>query len=180
MTTTRTPPLDAAILERLLRSYKPMCRYVLEAKLEHPADQRPPHPDDPSSWIGAQGRCGIPSSCYCDDPGGHFTAVEFNITYNQLCYACLAGAVQHELIAELRHWSMEEWWRRHLPDVLIVDYHARFHQPMLAQAFSGRVEIRQVLPKPHKRLVLLQTVCQMQDDSGGHADADVLLALVRM
>ncbi len=179
MNTIRTLPLDGAALERLLRPYKSNCRYLLGAVLEHAADRRPPHPDDPSSWITVRGPCGIAESCYIDDTG-HLNAVEFNITYNQLLYAALTGAVQHGLIAELAHWDLDEWWRRQLPDVLIVDYHARFRRAMDGRAFRGCVELRQVVPKPHKRLVMLRTACQMQDDAGGHSGADVLVALVRV
>lgn len=180
MTTgTMTVPIEAAVLERLLQPYRDNCRYVFEASLTHARDKRAPRLEDPESWVTLHGRCGVGGSCYIDDTG-HFNAVEFNITYNQLLYAGLAGAVQHGLLPELRHWDLEEYWRRQLPDVLIVDYHVRFPRPMRAHAFTGRFEIREVVPKPHKQLLLLRTGCRMDGERGGYSEADVLIALVRM
>src|SRR4051794_18927348 len=88
MDALRTIPLEADLLERLLAPYKPGCRYLLEATLGYPTDGRAPFPDDPSSWVAARGRFAIPSSCYVDATG-HLNAVEFNIAYDQLCYAAL-------------------------------------------------------------------------------------------
>src|SRR5262245_11954610 len=105
-----TLPLDAAVFERMLSTYKPHCRYLKNAMLEHPADKRPPAADDPSSWVVAQGECVVAEPCYYEEPG-HLTAVEFNITYNQLLFAGLAGVIQHGLLGELRHRSLDEWWR---------------------------------------------------------------------
>ena len=174
-----TLSFDSALLERLLAPYKSHCRYIRDLTLQYPSNRRPPHPDDRASWITIEGRCGISGSCYINDTG-HLNAVEFNISYNQLLYAGLTASVQHSLIAELQHWSLEDWWSRQLPDVLIIDYHARFRRPMCPRAFHGRFEIRQVVPKRHKHLVLLHTACQMGDDNGGSSDADVVIALVHV
>lgn len=179
MNSVTTHALDTTLLGQLLRPYKAHCRYVREVTLEHPTERSSLNPEEPSSWIVAHGNCGVPTPCYYDG-NGHFTAVEFNIAYNQLLYAGLTGAIQLALIAELQHWDLEEWWKRQWPDVLIVDYRARFHRPMHSQDFTARLEIREVVPKPRKQLLMLRTACKMHDDSGGQSDAEVLIAIVHV
>jgi (3R)-3-[(carboxylmethyl)amino]fatty acid synthase len=177
---TRTAvPMERAHLLRVLQPYRRDCRYVLDAVVEHSGDRRAPQPDDPESWIAIEGRCSIPASCYIDDTG-HFNAVELNITYNQLLYCGLFAMAERGLVAELRHWDTETFFRHQLPDVLIVDYHARFPRPLSPRAFQGRFEIREVLPKPHKQMVLLRTFCEVTCAHGGHADAEVMIALVKV
>jgi hypothetical protein len=166
------------LLERVLQPYRSNCHYVLEAMLTHPEERRAPQPDAPETWIVVDGRCAIPGSCYIDDTG-HFNAVEMNITYNQLLYLGLAGVAAHGLIAELG-WDLPAFLRHQLPDVLIVDYHARFPRPLHPRAFTGRFEIREVVPKAHKHMVLLRTACTMRSEPDGHAFADVMIALVRV
>ncbi len=172
-------PLAPALLARVLEPYRANCRYVVDAVCEHADDRRAPRPDDPMSWIAIDSRCSIPASCYIDDTG-HFNAVELNIAYNQMLYAGLAAVADHRLIAELRHWDREAFFRHQLPDVLILDYHARFPRPLEPRAFHGRFEIREVIGKPHKQMVLLRTHCAVHCASGGHAEAEVLIALVRV
>src|SRR5262245_12560670 len=171
--------IAAPLLARVLRPYRENARYVQAARLSHAADKRQPRPDDPGSWVTVDGDCSIPASCYIDDTG-HFNAVELNITYNQLLYLGLAGMAQHGLVGELRHWDLEAFFRHQLPDVLIVEYHAHFPRPLTPRSFRGRFEIREVLPKPHKQMVLLRTACAVQCDHGGRADVEVVIALVRV
>ena len=180
VTATRTTwTFEPALLERVLQPYRSNCRYVLGASLEHPGDRRPPRPDDPQSWVAVHGPCAIPASCYIDDTG-HFNAVELNISYNQMLYAGLAAVAERGLIAELRHWDLEAFFRHQLPDVLIIDYHARFPRPLDPRAFRGRFEIREVIDKPHKNMVLLRTVCHVRSEPDGHAEASVVIALVHV
>lgn len=170
-------PMAAPLLERVLRPYRTISRYVLDADCEHPADRRRPQPDQPDSWIAIESRCSIPGSCYIDDTG-HFNAVELNIAYNQMLYAGLAAVAELRLLPDLLAWDLEAFFRHQLPDVLILDYHARFPRPLDPRAFRGRFEIREVLPKPHKQMVLLRTHCRVECERGGHAEADVVIALV--
>jgi hypothetical protein len=172
-------PLGEALLARVLAPYRATCRYVLDAVCEHPLERRAPQPDDPSSWIAIDSNCHIPASCYIDDTG-HFNAVELNISYNQMLYAGLAAVAERGLIAELRHWDLEAFFRHQLPDVLIIDYHARFPRPLDPRAFRGRFEIREVIDKPHKNMVLLRTVCHVRSEPDGHAEASVVIALVHV
>lgn len=171
--------LPRELLARVLRPYRSIAQYVLDAECEHPDDGRQPHPDDPDSWIAIESNCSIQASCYIDDTG-HFNAVELNIAYNQMLYAGLAAVAEYRLLDALRHWDREAFFRHQLPDVLIVDYHARFPRPLTPRAFRGRFEIREVLQKPHKQMVLLRTECQVDCEHGGQAFASVLIALVHV
>ncbi len=179
-----TSPIEAALLARVLQPYRANSRYLSDATLEHAAARTNPRPDDPATWIAIRSNCRIDASCYIDDTG-HFNAVELNITYNQLLYAGLAAVARHGLIADLQHWDLETFFRHQLPDVLIIDYHARFPRPLAPRSFRSRFEIREVLPKPRKRMVLLRTYCAVDSPSvdggpAGHADADVMIALVHV
>jgi hypothetical protein len=176
---TRTAnALEPALLERVLHPYRPIARYVLDAAASFPQPPCSPQPDDPSTWIAIECNCAISASCYIDDTG-HFNAVELNIAYNQMLYAGLAAICERRLLRELP-WDLEAFWRHQLPDVLIVDYHAHFPRPVDPRAFRGRFEVREVLPKPHRRMLLLRTACEVRSDDGGHASTEVLIALVRL
>ncbi|MGE3175063.1 MAG: FcoT family thioesterase [Planctomycetota bacterium] len=172
-------PMPTDLLRRVLQCYRDNSRYVLDAIVEHDAHKGPVHPDRPESWIAVTGNCSIPASCYIDDTG-HFNAVELNITYNQLLYCGLCAAAADGLLPELRNWDVEAFFRHQLPDVLIVDYHAVFPRPLTPRAFRGRFEIREAIPKPHKDMLLLRTFCSVTCENDGHAEAEVLIALVHV
>lgn len=176
--TIRSADYDGGLLARVLRPYRAISRYVVAAELHHPAARRAPDPDDPSSWIAVAARCAVAESCYIDDTG-HFNAVELNITYNQMLYAGLAAVARHGLL-EAVPWDLEQFFAHQLPDVLIVEYHARFVRPLDPRAFRCRFEIREVLPKPHKQMALLRTACAARSAGEGAADAEVLVALLHV
>lgn len=176
--TRASAPLPSDLLARLLQPYRADCRYIHDAVCARPQQRCSPHTDDPATWIEIASNCSIPASCYIDDTG-HFNAVELNITYNQMLYAGLAAVADGDLLPELA-WDRAAFFRHQLPDVLIVDYHARFPQPLDPRRFTGRFWIHEVLPKPHKRMLLLRTGCAVRSADGGAADADVLIALVRL
>jgi hypothetical protein len=163
--------------ERVLAPYKPHCRYVQAAELTHPGDLRAPVDGEPESWIRLDARCGIEHSCYIDDTG-HFNAVEFNITYNQMIYLCLAQTVASRLLPGRGGWDAEEFFRRQLLDVLIVDYHARFRRPMHSRSFQGFVAITGVNLRREKQMLLVQTRCGCKGTPDGEATGEVTLALM--
>ena len=173
--TTAPQPVARDLLDRVLQPYRENCRYVQDATLRLPAT-RPIAPADADSHVLVEGRCHIPSSCYIDDTG-HFNAVELNITYNQLLYTGLAVTCANGLIEELP-WDVEDFFVHQLPDVLILDYHARFRRPLDARAFRATFAIREVMPKPNKDMVLIRTFCAASCASGGDAEAEVVVALV--
>jgi hypothetical protein len=160
---------------RVLTPYKPHCRYVRTAELSHPEDLRPPAPNDPQSWIRLDADCGIDASCYIDDTG-HFNAVEFNITYNQMVYLCLAQTMASRLLPGCGGWDLAEFFRRQLPDVLIVDYRVRFHRPLWSRSFQGFVAITEVHAR--KERLLVRTRCGCSGAPDGESSGEVLLALM--
>lgn len=170
--------VPAPLLQRVLQPYRKNVHYVLDASFAHPAERCAPRPDDPSTWVEVDGRCSISGSCYIDDTG-HFNAVELNITYNQLLYTGLAAIAAHDLLADLP-WNLDDFFVHQLPDVLIIDYHARFRRPLTARAFSATFAVTEVIRKPHKDMVLLRTTCQARCDHEGDASADVMIALVHV
>jgi hypothetical protein len=163
---------DPALLQQVLVPYKPHCRYLLSASLEHP-EQATPAERSSAPLVAARGEFSIPESCYITDTG-HFNAVEFNICYNQLAYFLMASCVQHRL-APLAHWSMEEYRRRQLSDFLIVRFTSSFRKQMTALHFTGVVEIRKVLPR--SKVLFIQTYCRFEDDKGGLSEGEPLLAI---
>lgn len=170
-------PLTEELRQRVLQPYKPDCRYVLGAVLSAAGNGASPRAADAATWIRIDAMCSIGDPCYIE-PTGHINAVEFNITYNQMLYLGLAESVRRRLVPELAHWTMADFYRAQLPDVLIGDYHARFRRPMRAGRFRGWFSIIDVQPRPHRQLLLLRTRSGCSTDAGGECDAEVTIALV--
>jgi hypothetical protein len=173
----RPEQLDDELRQRVLRPYKPHCRYVLEATLSQAGNGMTPRASEPSTWIRIDTQCTIAEPCYIEATG-HLNAVEFNITYNQMLYLGLAETVRRRLVPELAHWGLDDFFRAQLPDVLIGDYHARFHRPMLAASFRGWLTIVEVKPRPQRNLLLLRTRAGCTTDAGGECEGEVTIALV--
>lgn len=167
-------PVSAPLLARVLEPYRQDCRYLLSAQLQSP--RRAPAAISPEPLVALEATCHIPSSCYIDDTG-HFNAVELNITYNQLLYTALAIACRDQLVPHLS-WDLPAFYEHQLPDVLILDYHATFTRPLDPRAFSARFEILKAIPKPHKRMLLIETHCKALCDTGGQAETAVVVALL--
>ena len=126
---------DEALLERVLRVYKPHCRYLESATVTAGGD-----PADEGGQVGVRGRFHIPESCYIDDTG-HFNAVEFNICYNQMIYLLLAESVERRLMRSFAGWSLDDFWARQLADMFIVDFHSSFRRHMRGRRFWGELDV---------------------------------------
>ncbi len=170
-------PMDDALRLRVLAPYKPIARYVHRAVLSHRGNGGTPRAADPATWIRLDAECGFAASCYIESTG-HLNAVECNITYNQMLYLGLAETVRQRLLPELRHWSLDDFFRAQLPDVLIADYHARFRRPMKAHRYGGWMAFVDVQARPSRKLLLLQTRAGFHDPDGGECSVDVTIALV--
>ncbi|MBL8756425.1 MAG: hypothetical protein JNK15_24235 [Planctomycetes bacterium] len=170
-------PLGDALHARVLAPYKPDCRYVTRTVLTQSGNGHSPRTGDPTSWVRFANECFIGDPCYIA-PTGHFNAVEFNITYNQMLYLGLAEAVRRRLVPELAHWTLDDFFRAQLPDVLIGEYHARFARPMRAGPFQGYFSIVEVRPRPQRRMLLLNTHAVCTTAAGGECEARVTIALV--
>ena len=170
-------PMDAALQQRVLAPYRDVARYVHRAALSRRTGAGSPRLADPTTWIRLDAECGFTAPCYIDATG-HFNAVELNITYNQMLYLALAETVRQRLLPELRHWSLDDFFRAQLPDVLIGDYHAHFRSPMKSARYTGWFCFTDVRPRPARKMLLLQTRAGCHDGNGGECSADVRIALV--
>ena len=158
--------LDQAMLDTVLEPYKPNCRYLKSATVEHGSS-------DP--LIKACGIFSIPESCYIVNTG-HFNAVEFNICYNQLTYCLLAKCIECELVDSLAGWDLAEFSRRQLPDFLITRFFSSFRKPLKADEFVGRVQLLKVSTR--REAIFMKTTCQFDDRCGGRADGGATFAIV--
>lgn len=170
-------PLSEVLRAHVLQPYRPEARYVRHATLTQPGNGGTPKLAAPESWLRVDGSCGFAAPCYIEATG-HLNAVEANITYNQLLYLTLAEAVRTQLLPELRHWTLDDFFRAQLPDVLIADYRAQFRRPMRSAAYHAWFTIVDVLPKPQRRLLLLQTRAGLHDAGLGACSIDATIALV--
>jgi hypothetical protein len=167
-------PGEPSLLARVLRPYKPHCRYLRSATVrfkEGKSSDR--HPS-------CVGEFEIPESCYIDSTG-HFNSVEFNICYNQLAYYAIARLIADGSTQLFRNWTLDDFWTRQLPNILIIDFRSTFRRPMRGQVFAGELEIMNAAE--HNRgegvqpLIFLDTVCRYWDVGGGYCHGEVKLAI---
>ncbi len=166
----RSIDVDTKVVDDILSPYKPHCRYLKSAVVETPAAGAP---DAPVAW--ARGRFEIPESWYIDETG-HFNSIEFNLCYNQLVYVLLGQGVRDRLLPELAGWTYEEYRRRQLPDVLIVEFQSSFRKAMDSRAFTGLVTIDRI--NSRSRMHLVKTRCEFQDREEGFSKGEITLAIV--
>ena len=159
--------VSSELLAAVLRPYKPECRYLHSATVTAPGE--------PGRLVEIEGELSIPESCYIDDTG-HFNSVEFNLCYNQLVYVLMAQCVVDGLLAPFTRWTLDEYLRRQLPDVLIHDFRSKFRRPMDMRAFTGRVWIQDYGDR--SRFLLLHTGVDFQDAAKGSSLGEVSLAIV--
>ncbi|QHN32023.1 hypothetical protein GII32_18045 [Gordonia amarae] len=129
-----------------------------------------------SGHLCSTGRFSIAEPCYIDDTG-HFNAAEFIICYNQLMYHTLAVAVRDELTPQFAAWTLEDYWAKQLPDVLIVEMSSRFTRPIASLAFTGTFTVTSVMAT--SRLLVLDTEIGFTDDTGGRCSGTIRLAVVQ-
>ncbi|TQS21635.1 hypothetical protein FLX08_10535 [Microbispora hainanensis] len=159
---------DHDLLDRVLTPYKEHCRYLRTAMVERsPVD----------GALSLHCTFEIPESCYITDTG-HFNSVEFNICYNQMAYFLIAKAVKESLVEPFDAWTLDDYWERQLPNILITDFQSRFRRPIDAASFSGVFELRRVTVRNSARpLIVLGTACRFEDAAGGLSEGTVKLAI---
>jgi hypothetical protein len=161
---------DPELLSLVLRPYRAHCKYLRTAVLEVAPDQLPT----------LSGDLEIGESCYIDDTG-HFNAVEFNICYNQLIYYLIAKSVQEGLLPVLRDWTLDDFWRSQLPDILITNFSSSFKRKMRGKKFFGSVSLADVERLDEsawwKAQIVLRTSCRFWDEPGGLAVGKVTIAI---
>lgn len=132
-----------------------------------------------TTTLRSTGTFGFKESCYIDDTG-HFNAVEFTICYNQLMYMTLCAGVA-ENNAAFADWSMEDWWQRQLPNVLIQELTSRYSWPINPRDFQGEFTVTEFDESRLERGIMkLRTEVSFNDANGGRARGQVLLALTNI
>lgn len=161
---------DPDLLARVLRCYKRHCKYLTSCAVASGGGQ-----------VKASGQFEIGESCYIEDTG-HLNAVEVNICFNQILYYAIAMSVREDLVPVFADWTLEEYWARQLPDIMISRFHSTFRRPIDRRSFFGEFELRDVqvrrLPRSASPLIALDTAFHFSDDAGGHANGEVTVAVV--
>ncbi|MEU2717996.1 FcoT family thioesterase [Streptomyces sp. NPDC007205] len=167
----RSYATDTDLLERVLAPYKAHCKYLRSAVVTAGSER-------------AATRCefAIPESCYIDDTG-HLNSVEVNIAYNQMMYYLVAKSVQEGLLAGFENWTLDDFWRHQLPDILIARFTGNFRRPVNPRAFSGEMEFLSVTrraPAGGKPFLHAETSYRYWDADGGRCGGEATLAFVNV
>lgn len=128
--------------------------------------------------ITGKGWFEIPSSCYIADTG-HFNSVEFNISYNQIMYYVIAISVKYKMMRFFDEWTLETYFKKQLPDILIVNFKSKFRSPLNSKRFYGEIDFVEI--KQTSSLVFVKTLCRYLNKSEGIicCEGQVDLAITR-
>lgn len=165
---------DASLLKRVLTPYRENCRYLKSGVVSVSGQ--------PVSNGVATAACEfeINDSCYIDDTG-HFNSVEFNICYNQMFYYIAAKAVQDQLFAPFDQWTMQDYWDRQLPNILIVRLSSSFRRVINARHFFGEIDVTKIVERQRGSgvgmLIIADTACRFWDYKGGECRGEVKIAI---
>jgi hypothetical protein len=164
-----------ALLQQVLRPYKPDCRYLRSAEVVGSGNLFEQQP------FVQRYEFAIDESCYIDDTG-HFNAVEFNICFNQMFYLAAATLVAGDTDGPFRHWTLEDFWERQLPKILITDFSSRFRRPINARRFSGELRLTRATERAagegRSGMLIIPTECRFWDESGGAAEGQVRIVVL--
>jgi hypothetical protein len=164
---------DPDVLTEALRPYRDHVRYVHNAELTVPGDHR---------LVVSRSDLTIPESCYIDDTG-HFNSVEFNICYNQMMYYAVAKSVKEGLLPAFSTWTLDEFWRRRLSEILITDFSSTFRQAINPREFHGEIEVTKVVERLGSAeltpMIIIYTAARFWDDDGGRCHGTVKLVVVQ-
>ncbi|WP_198047615.1 FcoT family thioesterase [Kutzneria sp. 744] len=159
-----------SLLDDVLRCYKPHCRYL--RSMDFAVD---------GEVLRGVGEFGIAESCYIDDTG-HLNSVEVNICYNQMLYAVIATAVHRGVGDVFGGWTMAEFRRRQLPDILIARFSSSFPRPVNPRSFRGELTVDRIAQRRLRPdagpLVSLTTSFRFWDDVGGSSTGTAHVAIV--
>lgn len=170
-----TLPLDEDLQRSALDIYAPDCRYVLGARLSHPADTRMATTADPSSWLRLDARCSVVRQHH-RTANGHLDAATLCVLCEQMLDLTVVAALRHRLLPVPARSS--EDFDRHMPDVLIADYQARFRRPLMTPAFGAWLAITSVEPQLIRDVMLLKVRAACTDTASETCDAQFTVALV--
>ncbi len=160
--------IDDGFTNKVLAPYFHHSRYLKRAWFQQSESL------NPQSLI-MSGEFAIPESCYIDDTG-HFNAVEYNISFNQICYVHLAHCIKNNLIPELSDYDMDKFFDKQLPNVLIAKLTSSYQSQMNAKHYYGTYGISAI--KKTSKCTFLKTYCHFHDDIGGKSTGEVTLAVL--
>ncbi|MEU3410701.1 FcoT family thioesterase [Streptomyces sp. NPDC006658] len=167
----RPYPTDEELLARVLVPYKRHCKYLRSAEVTASA-----------GLTSVRAAFAIAESCYIDDTG-HLNSVEVNIAYNQMMYYLVAKSVKEGLLTGFEDWTLDDFRRHQLPDILIARFASNFRRPVDPRDFTGEMEFRSVTrraPGGASPFLHAQTVFRYQDAHGGRCDGEATLAFVNV
>ncbi|MET8046010.1 FcoT family thioesterase [Streptosporangium sp. NPDC005286] len=168
-------PNDPDLMAQVLKPYKENCRYLKAADLFQQVT------DTGETRLYILCELGIDESCYIDDTG-HFNAVEYNISFNQMMYYIIAKIIKERASSAFEEWTLEDFWKKQLPDILIVDYHAFFRRPISSSRYFGELEITDIIKRDDSSgtqpLVFVDFACRFWGENGGRARGNVRMALL--
>ncbi|HKO76120.1 MAG: FcoT family thioesterase [Candidatus Rickettsiella isopodorum] len=129
--------------------------------------------------ITGKGWFEIPSSCYIEDTG-HFNSVEFNISYNQIMYYVIAASIRHKAMQVFNNWTLETYFKKQLPDILIVNLKSKFNKPLIPKRFYGEIDFIETKLIKSNSLIYIKTYCRYSDEPGKiNCNGEVDLAIVK-
>ncbi|MEU1511071.1 FcoT family thioesterase [Streptomyces sp. NPDC005811] len=163
---------DEALLARVLAPYKAHCRYLRSADVTV-------RDDGPSA---VHGDFAISESCYIDDTG-HLNSVEVNICYNQMMYYLVARSVRDGLVPGFAGWTLDDFFKHQLPDILIARFSSAFRRPVDPRSFSGEMELLSVTrrsPGGGPPFLHAETAFRYRDAGDGRCDGEATLAFVNL
>ncbi|MFI6350389.1 FcoT family thioesterase [Streptomyces sp. NPDC050560] len=172
MAPPHTVRTDPELLAQVLAPYKGHCRYIRDALVTGRDGTR----------VTVRSACEIPESCYIDDTG-HLNSVEVNICYNQMMYYLVAVSVRESLLNGLGDWTLDDFWRHQLPDILIARFTARFRRPVDPRHFTAELEISSPVrraPDGAAPFLHADSHYRCWDSAGGRCGGEAVLAFVNI
>ena len=160
---------DEELAERVLRPYRPECRYLKSCEIEVEGDPRK------GGRVIGRAEFSIGESWYIADTG-HFNSVEFNLCSNQIAYYMLAKATQDGLMRPFSRWTMDDYWKRQLGSLLITDFSSSFRRPINSSAFQGEMTFTRVVER--RDLAILQIGARFWDSAGGRSSGELRVAVL--
>ncbi len=163
---------DLLLMSQVLVPYYEHTQYLKSARVQVLGD-----PCD-MGHISACCTFEIPESCYIKNTG-HFNSVEFNICYNQMMYYLIAKSVKHQLMSAFQAWTLDDYFIKQLPDILIVNFKSKFKRPICGTRFTGEIDFIQTKVKRITNpLIYLTSVCRFYDADNGYCEGEIDLVIM--
>lgn len=157
--------------------YRPDCRYLQDAWLEHPVGYEPVsllNNDNDEVFVRAHGNFAIPASFYLAPPEDeaeyatfrHFNAVDSNLCFNQLAYVLSMEGSKSGLVPLDRFGVDPEHirCRKVAVNMMIAKINTTFVRPIDPSQFTGWIAIRTIFER--KGMPFMELEFQFSDLEG--------------